>query len=375
MVMKSFSILRCFSSLRDPRTSRRPKKHLLIDIVSIAICAIIAGADDWHKIEAFGRARHDWLKTFLALPNGIPSHDTFERVFDSLCPQRFHHCFLRWVDELSTSILDKHFAIDGKSLRSSGSKTKGLKMLHLVSVWASHAQLTLGQVAVAEKSNEITAIPVLLEMLDLGGALVTIDAMGCQKQIAETIVDGGGDYLFVVKANQGNLYNDIMQSFIDACEVDFQGVNGDIYQTEEKGHGRLERRTYHVLYDLEKIRNPDKWKNLNVIGMYSSERTVGNETSHEVRLFIGSRTESAQFYGQHMRGHWGIENNCHWQLDVTFREDDNTVKKRNAAENLALLRRLVLSLLKAHKGKESLATKRYKAALEVSFLEEILTSR
>jgi predicted transposase YbfD/YdcC len=372
MVVPSYSVLRCFSSLSDPRTSRRPKKHLLIDIVAIAICAVIAGADDWHKIEAFGRARADWLKTFLALPNGIPSHDTFERVFDALCPRAFQRCFLLWVDALAGSILDKHFAIDGKTLRSSGCSSKGFKTLHLVSAWASQAKLTLGQVAVDEKSNEITAIPKLLEMLDLSGALVTIDAMGCQKAIAKKVVDGGGDYLLVVKANQERLHDDIMKTFVDAFEADFQGVHYDEWQTQEYSHGRSERRSYTVIYDLDKIRDKDEWKDLTVIGLCCSERSVADKTSDDIRLFIGSREESAQFYGQRMRGHWGIENTCHWQLDVTFREDYSTIKRRNAAENLALIRRLVLGLLKRHQGKQSMATKRYMAALDVSFLEEIL---
>jgi predicted transposase YbfD/YdcC len=375
LVAPSYSILRCFASLRDPRTSRRPKKHLLLDIVAIAICAVIAGADDWPKIEVFARARLDWLKTFLSLPNGVPSHDTFERIFEALSPRAFQRCFLLWVDELSKTILGKHFAIDGKTLRSSGREAKGFKALHLVSVWATQAKLTLGQVAVSEKSNEITAIPQLLDMLDLAGALVTIDAMGCQRDIATGVVAGGGDYLLVVKANQGRLYDDILRAFDDALGVDFRGVDHDAYQTHEYSHGRWERRHYRVLYDLDKIRDRDNWKGLKVIGMCCSERTVGDKKMEELRLFIGSRKETARFYGRHLRGHWGIENSCHWQLDVTFREDDNTVSRRNAAENLALIRRLALSLLKAHEGKESLATKRYRAALEVSFLEEILNSR
>jgi hypothetical protein len=212
-VAPSYSILRCFASLRDPRTSRRPKKHLLLDIVAIAIGAVIAGADDWPQVEVFARARLDGLKTFLSWPNGVPSHDTFARIFEALSPRAFQRCFLLWVDELTKAILDKHFAIDGKTLRSSGREAKGFKALPLVSVWATQAQLTLGQVAVSEKSNEITAIPQLLDMLDLAGALVTIDAMGCQRDIAARVVAGGGDYLLVVEANQGRLYDDILRAF------------------------------------------------------------------------------------------------------------------------------------------------------------------
>jgi predicted transposase YbfD/YdcC len=375
MTVPSFSILRSFSSLRDPRTSRRKKKHLLIDIVSIAICAVIAGADDWPKIEAFGRKRQGWLETFLRLPNGIPSHDTFERVFEGIAPEAFQRCFLLWVDGLSQSLLGKHWAIDGKTLRGSACQAKGLKALHLVSVWATQAKLSLAQVAVDEKSNEITAIPELLEMLDLSGALVTIDAMGCQKNIAKRVVDGGADYLLMVKGNQERLHDDILEAFIQAGEADYQGVSHDHWETEERGHGRVEKRSVTVLYDLEGIRDREKWEKLSVVGLCYSERTEGEKTSEELRLFIGSRQETARFYAGHLRGHWGIENSCHWQLDVSFGEDQSHIKKRNAAENFALIRRLALSLLKGHKGKGSIATKRFMAALDVSFLEDVLTSR
>lgn len=375
MVVPTLSILRAFSSLRDPRTSRRKKKHLLIDIVCIAICAVIAGADDWPKIEAFAHKRQDWLKTFLQLPNGVPSHDTFERVFEGISPEAFQRCFLLWVDSLSQGLFGKHLAIDGKALRGSACQAKGLKALHLVSVWATEAKLSLGQVAVAEKSNEITAIPELLDLLDLSGALVTIDAMGCQKDIAKRVVAGGGDYLLMVKGNQGGLQDDILEIFTQASDVDYQGVNYDEHETEEKGHGRLEKRTVTVIYDLDEIRDRLKWEKLTVIGLCYSERTEGQKISEELRLFIGSRMESAKFYAGHLRGHWGIENCCHWQLDVSFREDQSHIKKRNAAENFALLRRLALSLLKGHKGKGSIATKRYMAALDPSFLEEVLNSR
>ena len=375
MVVPQHSVLRCFASLPDPRSKNRPKKHLLIDIVSIAICAVIAGADDWPKIAAFGRARIGWLKTFLALPNGIPSHDTFERLFEALSPRAFHRCFLLWVQTLAASLGDKHLALDGKTLRSSGSESRGLKALHLVSVWATQAKLTLAQVAVDEKSNEITAIPQLLDMLDLKGALVTIDAMGCQKDIAAQVVAGGGDYLLAVKANQGRLYDDILEAFSAALEVDCVGLRCDEYLTEESGHGRHERRHYRVLYDLEGIRDRDNWAALKAVGICYSERREGEKSADEIHLFISSRLAGARFYGEKMRGHWGIENSCHWQLDVTFGEDDSSVSKRNAAENLALIRRLVLSLLKGHKSKASLATKRYMAALDVSFLEEILNCR
>jgi predicted transposase YbfD/YdcC len=363
------SISKHFAKLKDPRRAHR-RLHLLQDIIVIALCAVIAGAQDWQEIETFGRKRHDWLKRFLKLPNGIPSHDTFERVFNRLKPQAFQACFRGWVQAIQSALCIKHVAIDGKTLRSSGSAELG--PLHLVSAWATAQRLSLGQVAVDAKSNEITAIPALLDLLDLNGALVTIDAMGCQKAIAQKIIDQGGDYLLTVKENQEHLLADIRQSLIDADESDFAGLEHDSYETRERGHGRDEWRSYTVLHHTAGIRQAKEWASLSTIGVCYSERTVKGVTSEEVRFFIGSRKASAKVYGKALRGHWGIENSLHWQLDVTFDEDDNRVSKRNAVENLALLRRLTLSLLHAHPAKLSIAKKRFAAALDPAFLEEIL---
>jgi predicted transposase YbfD/YdcC len=363
------SIIKYFSKLKDPRRSHR-RLHLLQDIIVIAICAIIAGAQDWQEVALFGRERHDWLKRFLKLPNGIPSHDTFERVFDRIDPQAFQTCFRQWVQAIQETLSIKHIALDGKSLRGSGSEKLG--PLHLVSAWATAQRLSLGQVAVDQKSNEITAIPTLLDLLELHGALVTIDAMGCQKAIAQKIVDRGGDYILTVKENQEHLLADIRQSFVDACEEDFAGLAHDTFETRERGHGREEYRCYTVLHHTEGLRSAADWKNLTTIGMCYSERTINGVTSEESRYFIGSRKASAKVYGKALRDHWGIENSLHWHLDVTFAEDHNRVSKRNAAENLALLRRLTLSLLQAHPDKISIAKKRFAAALNPAFLEEIL---
>jgi predicted transposase YbfD/YdcC len=266
-----------------------------------------------------------------------------------------------------------HFAIDGKTLRHSGSPANGLGPLHLVSVWATQANLTLGQVAVDEKSNEITAIPRLLELLDLHGALVTLDAMGCQKKVARQVTEAGGDYVLTVKENQGHLYDDILACFVRAIEDDFAGVRYDRYETEERGHGRHEKRSYEVIYDPQGLRDEKEWAKLCVVGHCYSERTAGGQTSYEDRYFIGSRRAEAREYGRALRGHWQIENRLHWQLDVTFREDDSRLRDRDAAQNFALLRRVALSLLKQHPGKGSIATKRYTAALGVAFLEEVVS--
>jgi predicted transposase YbfD/YdcC len=246
MAPAALSIRKHFAGLRDPRLNRR-KRHLLADILIIALCAVIAGANNFPQIEAFGRRRRDWLRKSLALPNGIPSHDTFERVFQRLCPDAFQRCSLGWLRALHAQVGGDHFAIDGKTLRHSGSPTNQLGPLHLVSVWAIQANLTLGQVAVDAKSNEITAIPRLLALLDLHGALVTLDALGCQKEVARQIAEGGGDYVLTVKENQGHLYEDILACFVRAIECDFEGVPHDRYEAEVRGHGRQEKRCYEVI--------------------------------------------------------------------------------------------------------------------------------
>jgi predicted transposase YbfD/YdcC len=363
------SIPKYFAKLKDPRRRHR-RLHHLQDIIVIALCAVIAGAQDWPDIETFGRKRHDWLRRFLRLPNGIPSHDTFERVFDRLQPQTFQTCFRQWVQAVSAALSIKHVAIDGKTLRGSGSAKLG--PLHLVSAWATAQHLSLGQVAVDAQSNEITAIPALLELLDVKGALVTIDAMGCQKAIARQIVDQGGHYAFIVKENQEHLWEDIRRRFEQAFETNFAGLAYDTYEKRERGHGRDELRRYTVLHTTEGIRHAEDWAGLTTLGMCYSERTVQGKTALELRYFIGSKKAGARYYGRGLRQHWGIENNLHWQLDVTFGEDKNRVSKRNAAENLALLRRLTLTLVQAHPAKLSIAKKRFAAALDPDFLEEIL---
>jgi predicted transposase YbfD/YdcC len=366
---RDLSIHKYFRTLPDPRRRHR-RLHQLQDIIAIALCAIIAGAQDWQEIETFGRKRRDWLKRFLELPNGIPSHDTFERVFNRISPPAFQARFRDWVRAVTEALRIRHVAIDGKTLRGSGSAQLG--PLHLVSAWATAQRLSLGQVAVDEKSNEITAIPALLELLDLQGALVTIDAMGCQKDIAAQIVARGGHYALTVKDNQPHLLEDIQETFAVALDTNCAGLEHDTYARRERGHGREEYRCYTVLYGTEGIRRREDWSGLTTIGMCYSERTVAGATTTEVRYFIGSKRAGAQYYGTGLRNHWGIENSLHWQLDVTFQEDRNRVCRRNAAENLALLRRLTLSLLQAHPAKLSVAKKRFAAALDPDFLEEIL---
>ena len=369
MTPSPLAIKQYFRRIKDPRINRH-KRHLLIDIIAITICGVICGCNDWQQIAVFAKSRRDWLAKFLRLPNGIPSHDTLERVFDRLAPEAFQSCFRDWTQALHDALGLSQIAIDGKSLR--GSATEGFKALHLVSAWATANALSLGQVATEEKSNEITAIPKLLELLNLHGALVTIDAMGCQKAIAAKIVDGGGHYVLTVKENQPNLLDDIQECLNRAFDIDFKGLVSDLWETEERGHGRHEKRSYTILEDPTGIRGLENWKGLCVIGMCVSETTRNGVTSEEVRYFIGSKRADAKTYGMALRNHWRIENTLHWQLDVSFGEDRNRVSKRHGAENLALVRRLALSLLKQHPAKLSIACKRLRAALDPGFLEEVL---
>jgi predicted transposase YbfD/YdcC len=368
MSQSSLPIKKYFCKLKDPRLKRH-RRHLLLDIVVIAICAVICGANDWQQVATFGRNRLEWLKRFLRLPNGIPSHDTFERVFERLEPQTFQACFRAWMQALHEALGLSQIAIDGKTL--CGSARGKLKGLHLVSAWATANSVSLGQVAVDEKSNEIPAIPELLQLLDVRGALVTIDAMGCQKEIAAAIVDRGGDYLLVVKANQPTLLAEIQDCLENALENDFAGMEHDVYESTDRGHGRQERRICTTLVDVHFPSMAD-WPELRVIGMCHYECLRADKLSSETRFFIGSRKASAKVYGRALRNHWRIENGLHWLLDVTFGEDHNHVSRRHGAENLALVRRLALSLLKQHPDKRSIACKRLQAALNVEFLEEVL---
>jgi predicted transposase YbfD/YdcC len=363
------SIKKHFRTLPDPRVVGRTR-HLLIDVIVMAICGVIGNCDDWPDIALFARQREGWFKRFLKLPGGVPSHDTFERVFAALDPRAFERCCVAWLRDVADLVGVGHIAIDGKTQR--GSAGSALGALHLVSAWATQAQLTLGQVAVDGKSNEITAIPQLLELLDLHGALVTIDAIGCQKAIAKKIVDGGGDYVLVVKGNQERLLEDIQQTVGKA--LDGELPEGVVRQctTKEQGHGRQEERSCVVVQHVNGIRGRQAWPHLTTVGMCCRERTINGETSSEVWYFIGSRRMGARRYAQALRGHWGIENNLHWQLDVSFSEDDSRIENRHGAANFGLLRKMALGLLKRHPRKDSIARKRKTAALDPEFLAETL---
>jgi predicted transposase YbfD/YdcC len=374
----SLSFFRFFATLRDPRRVCRTSYRFL-DLVFIALAATIAGADDPHAIALFARERRVWLQKYCQLPIDeetgeilAPSHDTIERLLKRINPAVFARCFGRWTAALANGLGLKHIAIDGKCLRGSGSVADGLKALHLVQAWSTENHLCLGQVAVEEKSNEITAIPALLELLELKGALVSIDAMGCQKAIAAKIVDAGGDYILPVKGNQQKLLGEIEFTFAAAAALDFEGVKYDIYETLDKGHGRIERRLYMVIYNLGLIEERENWKGLSAVGLCMREREEAGRFSSEDTYFIGSRKMGAKGYAEGMRGHWGVENNLHWQLDISFGEDASQIADRNAAQNLAVIRRQALAMLKRHPAKLSIAKKRYNATLNTSVLEKVL---
>ena len=363
----------CFSELEDPRMVSKCD-HNLMEILIIAVCGVLCGAQGWTDIEEFGRVKEAWLRKFLVLANGIPSHNTFGRVFALLDGEVFQRCFIRWVEQVFTLSEHQVIAIDGKTLR--GSKTGSKAAIHMVSAWASANGLVLGQLKVAEKSNEITAIPELLELLDVRGCLVTIDALGCQKKIAQTIREEQGDYLLRVKDNQGNLYQDLEDWFKYGDQVAFTNMAMAYAETINKDHGRLEIRRCWALDDplaFDYIRHFEGWTDLTSIVRVQRERRFPDHTETETAYYISSLPADAARILDATRHHWGIENSLHWVLDVIFREDDSRIRIGNAPQNMAVLRHIALNLLKQDSSKASLRRKRLRAALDENFLFHLIS--
>lgn len=368
------SLVECFAEIEDPRIERT-RLHSLEEILVLAVLAVIAGAEGWEDIEDYGKYKLSWLRKFLKFKNGIPSHDTISRVFRALKPGVFQEAFMTWVLSLHQELGFKQIAIDGKSLRRSHDHASLKKMLHSVSAWSVENRLVLGEQAVDEKSNEITAIPKLLEQLELKGAIVTIDAMGCQKEIAEKITDGGGEYLLGAKDNHPTLCAAIEEHFVAAHEADFKGFDVRHCETNDKGHGRIETRHYYQSSIPESMREQaDQWPKMKTIcQVINMTERDGKETS-EVRYYISSLPLSVKRMASAARGHWSIENSLHWVLDMTFNEDQSRIRKDHGAENFALLRRFAIGLIKQDTTKGSIRRKRKKAGWDDSFLLTMLKS-
>jgi predicted transposase YbfD/YdcC len=366
-----------FGSIADPRRDQG-KRHQLLDIISIAICASICGADNWVEVAEYGRSKEDWFQSFLSLPHGIPSHDTFGEVFSRIDPEAFRGSFRSWTVGIAQLTAAEVVAIDGKVVRGSKDGLLGRKAIDMVSAWASRAALVLGQVKTADYSNEITAIPTLLDLLVLHGCIVTIDAIGCQAEIADKILERGGDYLLRVKANQGQLHEDLADVFAGCDEVSFKDVPHDYHRTVNKGHGRIEIRQCWTLQDRvyrDYLRTSEQWSQLTTLVRVQRERRIGEKIERQIAYYISSWSGTAQHHLEATRHHWHIENKLHWVLDVAFREDHCRVRKDYGPENFALLRHLTLTLLKRETSANvGIKAKRLKAGWDNRYLLRILQS-
>ena len=376
-VSKPKPLIECFEELTDPRMDRT-RLHKLVDILVIGLCSQLTGGEGLKDMPVFGKAKQDWLKTFLELPEGIPSYDTFRRVYAAIDPHHFLDCFVQWVQGICPTLEEETVAIDGKALRRA--LNDGDSIPYIVNAWASESGLVLGQVKVKDKSNEITAIPELLRVLQLEGCIVTMDAMGCQKDIAADIIDKHADYVLALKGNHANIHEEIQVFFADAvapcatqCADTVAKGTMDFHQTIEKNHGRVETRRYWQSTDIEWFEDRLLWKGLKSIGMVESIRNIKGKSSIERRFFLLSLPLDAKGFGKATRNHWSVENSLHWSLDVTFREDDSRARTMNAAQNLATLRRIALNLIKKDRSKKcSQRQKRIFAALDLDFLKHLL---
>ena len=363
-----------FSQIKDPRASHSID-HLLIDIIVITLCATICGANDWEAVAEYGRTKEEWLKKFLALPNGIPSHDTFSRLFARLNPEQLQSCFIQWMQAVHHLSDGELLNVDGKTLRGAREARNNRSFIHMVSLWSATNRLVLAQRKVDEKSNEITAIPELLKLLEIKGCLVTIDAMGTQTEIAQTIIEKGADYALALKGNQANLYEDVRQLFEFATQQERKSLPEQFYSTTEKGHGGIEIRRYQVMGNSEYLLGAEKWSGLRSVGMVELERRVkGQMKSIEQRYYLLSFECDVKRFADAVRHHWSIENQLHWVLDVSFCEDARRGSQGYSAENMAVIRHIGVNLLSQEKTtKVGIANKRLKAGWDNRYLEKVLS--
>ena len=368
------SILTSFEALNDPR-SHINRRHVFGDLLVICIMAVIAGADGPQAIGVWADNNRAWLKKHLTLPNGIPSHDTLGRLLAALKPVAFQSCFQAWIQNVAPLDEDgglNQIAIDGKVLRRSHDRSKGLGPLWLVSAWAVDRSISLGQLATEDKSNEITAIPELLDNIEIKRAVVTIDAAGCQREIAKKIIDGEGDFVLALKGNQGKLHDAVREYITKHMENDFADIPARRYTETLEGHGRIDEITYYQMPVPKDLVNLDKWSGLRTIGVAIRQSESGSKSSTEVRFFIASIRMGVKKFSRYVRGHWAIENTLHWCLDVTFREDENRVRERTTANNMAWLKRFGLSMLKQQNDKYSVAMRRRVAGWNLDYLAKVL---
>lgn len=367
-------LIACLSIVRDPRVVER-SKHNLIDILVITICAVLCGAEGWDEIEEFGESREEWFRKFLELPNGVPSHDTFARVMSLLDTEELQNSFIDWVSGVIRKGIGREVAaIDGKTLRRSGDRKSGKKAVHMIQALAAEEGMLIGQRETEEKSNEITAIPELLKVLELSGCIVTIDAMGCQKNIAKAIMNKKADYVLAVKENQEVLHGDIKLYLEEQIKNGFKNAGHDYYEISEKGHGREENRKYWITKDIGWLDSLSHWDGLRSIGVVENRRTIAGQSSTERRYYITSLGSEAREFARAVRNHWRVENSCHWVLDVCFREDDCRKRVRRSAQNSAVIRRIAFNILRKDKtSKRGIKGKRLKAGWDYNFLQSLLS--
>ncbi len=364
-------LLESFADMPDPRVVGRTDHHLL-DILVLTVCAVVCGADDWEAVEMWGEAKLDWLRQYIPLKNGIPSHDTIGRLFAAMDSTTFQACFTRWVSTICGSLVGQVVAIDGKTMRGSHHHRLGKKAIHMVSAFASDQGITLGQLKTEEKSNEIAAIPELLAMLDLKGSIVTIDSMGCQKDIAKAITERGADYVLALKGNHGKLHEQVGAFFEIAAQHKYQALDAKPDETCEKDHGRIESRRVTALSSAH-LEQVGAWVGLKSMIMVESIREIGEKRTSERRFYISSLKPDSKQIGDAIRAHWGIENKLHWCLDVTFKEDACRTRAGHAAENFNIIRKITMNLLRQEPSmKRSIPKKRLYAALHDQYLAEVL---